>query len=125
MIFWPLPKSCHSVQQAMARQWRINPTNLQVSEVAHGLVRFVFTSMEDRLWVYHTQPWAFKSAIMYLVPWEEPSPALYDRLQFMPLTVQLMDLPARCNTIKFGSKLVRPLGYKVKTPKFTEGASSK
>ncbi|CAN0881329.1 hypothetical protein LINGRAHAP2_LOCUS14174, partial [Linum grandiflorum] len=118
-IFWPMPKSLHHVLQAMARQWRISPTDLQLFDVGHGLLQFVFSTMEIKLRVYQTQPWAYKSAIMHLVPWEAPSQALFDRLQFMPLVVQLMDLPRQCNSVKFAIKLVRPLGDLIKADMYS------
>ncbi|CAN0917719.1 hypothetical protein LINGRAHAP2_LOCUS30478 [Linum grandiflorum] len=109
-----MPKALHHVVQAMARQWRVSPSDVQIFDVGHGLVQFVFSSMEIKLRVYQTQPWAYKSAIMHLVPWEEPSQALYDRLQFMSLVIQLMDLPRHCNSVKFACKLVQPLGSLIK-----------
>ncbi|CAN0921551.1 hypothetical protein LINGRAHAP2_LOCUS32653 [Linum grandiflorum] len=114
-----MPKSLHHVLQAMARQWRISPTDLQLFDVGHGLLQFVFSTMEIKLRVYQTQPWAYKSAIMHLVPWEAPSQALFDRLQFMPLVVQLMDLPRQCNSVKFAIKLVRPLGDLIKADMYS------
>ncbi|CAN0884143.1 hypothetical protein LINGRAHAP2_LOCUS14756 [Linum grandiflorum] len=105
--------------QAMARQWRVSPSDVQMFDVGHGLVQFVFSSMEIKLRVYQTQPWAYKSAIMHLVPWEEPSQALYDRLQFMPLVIQLMDLPRHCNSVKFACKLVQPLGSLIKADMYS------
>ncbi|CAN0825470.1 hypothetical protein LINGRAHAP2_LOCUS410 [Linum grandiflorum] len=120
-----MPKALHHVLQAMARQWRISPSDLQIFDVGHGLLQFVFSTMEIKLRVYQSQPWAFKSAIMHLVPWEEPSQDLYDRLRFMPLVIQLMDLPRQCNSVKFAIKLVRPLGYKVKAVDYSEASTSK
>ncbi|CAN0840631.1 hypothetical protein LINGRAHAP2_LOCUS2877 [Linum grandiflorum] len=120
-----MPKPLHHVVQAMARQWRVSPSDVQLFDVGHGLVQFVFSSMEIKLRVYQTQPWAYKSAIMHLVPWEEPSQALYDRLQFMPLVIQLMDLPRHCNSVKFACKLVQPLGSLIKAEDFSEASTSK
>ncbi|CAN0828946.1 hypothetical protein LINGRAPRIM_LOCUS2853, partial [Linum grandiflorum] len=65
--------------------------------------------------IFQSQPWAFKSSIINLIPWEAPSQDLFDRLDFMPLTIPLKDLPSSLNTIKFGSKLLEPLGSVIST----------
>ncbi|CAN0827144.1 hypothetical protein LINGRAHAP2_LOCUS902 [Linum grandiflorum] len=109
-VFWPLPKPIHNLQQAMARRWRISPQSLEVFEVPHGLIQFVFPTEEEKVRIFQSQPWAFKSAIISLVPWELPTQDLFDRLQFQALTIQLKDLPSQYNNMAFGSKLVQPLG---------------
>ncbi|CAN0875369.1 hypothetical protein LINGRAHAP2_LOCUS10792 [Linum grandiflorum] len=109
-VFWPLPKPIHNLQQAMARQWRISPQSLEVFEVPHGLIQFVFPTEEEKVRIFQSQPWAFKSAIISLVPWELPTQDLFDRLEFQALTIQLKDLPSQYNNMAFGSKLVQPLG---------------
>ncbi|CAN0837908.1 hypothetical protein LINGRAHAP2_LOCUS1922 [Linum grandiflorum] len=123
-VFWPLPKPTHNLLQAMARQWRISPHLLQVFEVPYGLIQFVLPTMEEKVQVFQSQPWAFKSAIINLVPWETPSQDLFDRMQFMPLTIQLKDLPAHCNNPAFASKLVQPLGHKVEIAELTDASTS-
>ncbi|CAN0913135.1 hypothetical protein LINGRAHAP2_LOCUS27740 [Linum grandiflorum] len=114
-IFWSLPKPNHKVLHAMARQWRIVPQDMEVLDIGHGLLQFVFPTEEDKTRIFQSQPWAFKSSIINLIPWEAPSQDLFDRLDFMPLTIQLKDLPSSLNTIKFGSKLLEPLGSVIST----------
>ncbi|CAN0920157.1 hypothetical protein LINGRAHAP2_LOCUS31873 [Linum grandiflorum] len=110
-IFWPLePKPSLSVLHALARQWRIPPEDLQIFDVGHGLTQFVFPTLRDKERVFQTQPWAFKSAIINLMEWETPSPMAFDKLQFMPLVIQLKEIPYPYSTTKFCAKLVEPLG---------------
>ncbi|CAN0863492.1 hypothetical protein LINGRAHAP2_LOCUS8707 [Linum grandiflorum] len=120
-IFWPLePKQSLSVLHALARQWRIPPEDLQIFDVGHGLTQFVFPSLKDKERVFQTQPWAFKSAIINLMEWETPSPMAFDKLQFMPLVIQLKEIPFPYNTTKFCAKLVEPLGTVISADLFSK-----
>ncbi|CAN0845698.1 hypothetical protein LINGRAHAP2_LOCUS4178 [Linum grandiflorum] len=124
-IFWALPKPNHKVLHAMARQWRIVPQDMEVLDIGHGLLQFVFPTEEDKTRIFQSQPWAFKSSIINLIPWEAPAQDLFDRLEFMPLTIQLKDLPTAFNTIKFGNKLLQPLGHLIETPDMSDASTSK
>ncbi|CAN0875222.1 hypothetical protein LINGRAHAP2_LOCUS10704 [Linum grandiflorum] len=93
-IFWPAdPKPSMSVLHALARQWRIPPEDLQIFDVGHCLTQFVFPTIKDKERVFQTQPWAFKSSIINLMEWETPSQMVFDKLQFMPLVIQLKEIP--------------------------------
>ncbi|CAN0875155.1 hypothetical protein LINGRAHAP2_LOCUS10671 [Linum grandiflorum] len=120
-IFWPVdPKPSLSVLHALARQWRIPPEHLQIFDVGHGLTQFVFPSLKDKERVFQTQPWAFKSAIINLMEYETPSPMAFDKLQFMPLVIQLKGIPYPYNTAKFCAKLVEPLGTVISSDLFSK-----
>ncbi|CAN0904236.1 hypothetical protein LINGRAHAP2_LOCUS22970, partial [Linum grandiflorum] len=97
----------------------------EVFEVPHGLIQFVFPSEEEKVRIFQSQPWTFKSAIISLVPWELPTQDLFDRLQFQALTIQLKDLPSQYNNMAFGSKLVQPLGALVDAGLFSNASTSK
>ncbi|CAN0899033.1 hypothetical protein LINGRAHAP2_LOCUS20036 [Linum grandiflorum] len=101
-IFWPVePKHSLSVLHALACQWRIRPEDLQIFYVGHGLTQFVFPTLKDKERVFQTQPWAFKSSIINLMEWETPSQLVFDKLQFMPLVIQLKEIPHPYSTAKF------------------------
>ncbi|CAN0925626.1 hypothetical protein LINGRAHAP2_LOCUS34869 [Linum grandiflorum] len=120
-IFWPLePKPSLSVLHALARQWRIPPEDLQIFDVGHGLTQFVFPTLKDKERVFQTQPWAFKSAIINLMEWETPSPMAFDKLQFMPLVIQLKEIPYPYSTTKFCAKLVESLGTVISADLFSK-----
>ncbi|CAN0863172.1 hypothetical protein LINGRAHAP2_LOCUS8642 [Linum grandiflorum] len=111
-IYWPVdPKPSLSVLHALARQWRILPEHLQIFDAGHGLTQFVFPTLKDKTRIFQNQTWAYKSAIINLIEWETPSQIVFDKLQFMPLVIQLKDLPYPYNTAKFGAKLLEPLGH--------------
>ncbi|CAN0881157.1 hypothetical protein LINGRAHAP2_LOCUS14071 [Linum grandiflorum] len=93
--------------------------DLMVYEAGHRLLQFVFPSVETRANVYQKQPWCFKSHVLSLIPWETPSHDVYDRLQFMPITIQLTDLPPHCNTVGFSKTLLAPLGEVVTADIYT------
>ncbi|CAN0918761.1 hypothetical protein LINGRAHAP2_LOCUS31058, partial [Linum grandiflorum] len=119
--FWPVdPKPSRLVLQALHLQWRIYPQALQVFDVAHGLIQIFFPTMKDKIRIFESQHWAYKSAIINLVEWDTPSQEVYNKLQFMPLTVQLMELPFLFNTAKFGSKLVQPLRTLIEADLFSK-----
>ncbi|CAN0905686.1 hypothetical protein LINGRAHAP2_LOCUS23814 [Linum grandiflorum] len=120
-IFWPIePKPSISVLHALTRQWRIRPEDLQVFDVGHGLTQFVFPTMRDKERVFQSQPWAFKSSIINLKEWETPSQLVFDKLQFMPLVIQLKEIPYPYNTAKFCAKLVEPLGTVISADLFSK-----
>ncbi|CAN0913206.1 hypothetical protein LINGRAHAP2_LOCUS27780 [Linum grandiflorum] len=120
-IFWPIePKPSISVLHALARQWRIRPEDLQIFDVGHGLTQFVFPNLRDKERVFQTQPWAFKSAIINLKEWETPSQTVFDKLQFMPLVIQLKEISYPYNTAKFCAKLVEPLGAVISADLFSK-----
>ncbi|CAN0880549.1 hypothetical protein LINGRAHAP2_LOCUS13717 [Linum grandiflorum] len=120
-IYWPVdPKPSLSVLHALARQWRIPPEHLQIFDVGHGLTQFVFPSLKDKERVFQTQPWAFKSAIINLMEYETPSLMAFDKLQFMPLVIQLKGIPYPYNTAKFCAKLVEPLGTVISSDLFSK-----
>ncbi|CAN0847730.1 hypothetical protein LINGRAHAP2_LOCUS5135 [Linum grandiflorum] len=120
-IFWPLePKPSLSVLHALARQWRIPPEDLQVFDVGHCLTQFVFPSLKDKERIFQTQPWAFKTAIINLMEWETPSQLVFDKLQYMPLVIQLKEIPYPYNTVKFCAKLVEPLGTVISADLFSK-----
>ncbi|CAN0920498.1 hypothetical protein LINGRAHAP2_LOCUS32077 [Linum grandiflorum] len=81
--------------------------------------------MKDKERIFQNQPWAYKSAVINLSEWEAPSQMVFDKLQHMPFVIQLKDIPYPYNTTKFCSKLVEPLGHKIKAPNFSEAATSK
>ncbi|CAN0872643.1 hypothetical protein LINGRAHAP2_LOCUS10172 [Linum grandiflorum] len=110
-IFWPAdPKPSMSVLHALARQWRIPPEDLQIFDVGHCLTQFVFPTIKDKERIFQSQPWAFKSSIINLMEWETPSQMVFDRLQFMPLVIQMKEIPYPYSTVKFCTKPVEPLG---------------
>ncbi|CAN0918818.1 hypothetical protein LINGRAHAP2_LOCUS31102 [Linum grandiflorum] len=120
-IFWPVdPKPSLSVLHSLARQWRIRPEDLQIYDVGHGLTQFVFPRLKDKERVFQTQPWAFKSSIINLMEWETPSQIVFDKLQFMPLVIQLKDIPFPYSTVKFCAKLVEPLGTVISADMFSK-----
>ncbi|CAN0866880.1 hypothetical protein LINGRAHAP2_LOCUS9407 [Linum grandiflorum] len=120
-IFWPVdPKPSLSVLHSLARQWRIRPEDLQIFDVGHGLTQFVFPSLKDKERVFQTQPWAFKSSIVNLMEWETPSQVVFDKLQFMPLVIQLKEIPFPYSTAKFCAKLVEPLGTVISADMFSK-----
>ncbi|CAN0876196.1 hypothetical protein LINGRAHAP2_LOCUS11164 [Linum grandiflorum] len=120
-IFWPLePKPSLSVLHALARQWRIPPEDLQIFDVGHCLTQFVFPTLKDKVRVFQTQPWAFKSAIINLMEWETTSQMVFDKLQFMALVIQLKEIPYPYNTAKFCAKLVEPLGTVISADLFSK-----
>ncbi|CAN0881857.1 hypothetical protein LINGRAHAP2_LOCUS14470 [Linum grandiflorum] len=128
-IFWPVdPKTSLSVLHSLARQWRIRPEDLQIFDVGHGLTQFVFPNLKDKERVFQTQPWAFKSSIINLMEWETPSQVVFDKLQFMPLVIQLKEIPFPYSTAKFCAKLVEPLGTVISADlfsKFPDGHGSR
>ncbi|CAN0873453.1 hypothetical protein LINGRAHAP2_LOCUS10380 [Linum grandiflorum] len=52
----------------MASQWKVHTRNLMVYEAGHGLLQFVFPSVETRANVYQKQSWCFKSHVLNLIP---------------------------------------------------------
>ncbi|CAN0847623.1 hypothetical protein LINGRAHAP2_LOCUS5074 [Linum grandiflorum] len=120
-IFWPLePKPSLLVLHALARQWRIPPEDLQIIDVGHCLTQFVFPTLKDKERIFQTQPWAFKTAIINLMEWETPSQMVFDKLQYMPLVIQLKEIPFPYSTTKFCAKLVEPLGTVISTDMFSK-----
>ncbi|CAN1226185.1 hypothetical protein LINGRAPRIM_LOCUS1061, partial [Linum grandiflorum] len=109
-----------TVLHALARQWRIRPEELQIFDVGHGLTQFVFPTLRDKERVFQSQPWAFKSSIINLKEWETPSQVVFDNLQFMPIVIQLKEIPYPYNTAKFCAKLVQPLGTVISTDLFSK-----
>ncbi|CAN1237629.1 hypothetical protein LINGRAPRIM_LOCUS1926 [Linum grandiflorum] len=120
-IFWHVdPKPSLSVLHSLARQWRIRPEDLQIFDVGHGLTQFVFPILKDKERVFQTQPWAFKNSIINLMEWETPSHVVFDKLQFMPLVIQLKKIPFPYSTAKFCAKLVEPLGTVISADMFSK-----
>ncbi|CAN0898927.1 hypothetical protein LINGRAHAP2_LOCUS19983 [Linum grandiflorum] len=120
-IFWPAdPKPAMSVLHALARQWRIPPEDLQIFDVGHCLTQFVFPTIKDKERIFQSQPWAFKSSIINLMEWETPSQMVFDRLQYMPLVIQMKEIPYPYSTVKFCSKLVEPLGTVLSADMFSK-----
>ncbi|CAN0861866.1 hypothetical protein LINGRAHAP2_LOCUS8325 [Linum grandiflorum] len=109
-IFWDLPKPVHALHADLSRQWKMVPRDLIILEVGHGLLQFVFPTAAARDAVTKDQPGSFKGCLINLIAWELPSQMVYDSLQYMPLTLQLLDLPLHCNTVAFGTKLLAKIG---------------
>ncbi|CAN0875308.1 hypothetical protein LINGRAHAP2_LOCUS10752 [Linum grandiflorum] len=120
-IFWPVePKPSLSVLHALARRWHIRPEDLQIFDVGHGLTQFVFPNLKDKERVFQTQPWAFKSSIINLMVWETLSQVVFDKLQFMPLVIQLKEILYPYSTAKFCAKLVEPLDTVISADLFSK-----
>ncbi|CAN0875105.1 hypothetical protein LINGRAHAP2_LOCUS10638 [Linum grandiflorum] len=120
-ILWHAdPKPSMSVLHALTRQWRIPPEDLQIFDVGHCLTQFVFPTIKDKERVFQSQPWAFKSSIINLMEWETPSQMVFNRLQFMPLVIQMKEIPYPYNTVKFCAKLVEPLGTVLSADMFSK-----
>ncbi|CAN0899407.1 hypothetical protein LINGRAHAP2_LOCUS20254 [Linum grandiflorum] len=105
-----MPKPLHALHHDLARQWKIRPREVSVYEAGHGLIQFVFSSIEARATAYQKQPWCYKNQVINLIPWELPSQEVFDRLQFMPITIQFSDFPSYCNTVEFGKEILAPVG---------------
>ncbi|CAN0880684.1 hypothetical protein LINGRAHAP2_LOCUS13791 [Linum grandiflorum] len=109
-VFWPLPKPLYALHHDLARQWKIRPREVHVYEAGHGLIQFVFNSEDVKDMVIKHQPWCYKHHIIHLIPWETPSQPVFDCLQFMALTVQLLEVPPHCLTTDFGKEIMAPVG---------------
>ncbi|CAN0838813.1 hypothetical protein LINGRAHAP2_LOCUS2350 [Linum grandiflorum] len=118
-VFWPLPKPLYALHHDLARQWKIRPREVQVFEVGHGLIQFLFTSEDVKNMVLKNQPWCYKNHILNLIPWETPSQPVVDRLQFMALTVQLLEVPQHCLTTEFGKEVMAPVGEVLSADMYT------
>ncbi|CAN0907326.1 hypothetical protein LINGRAHAP2_LOCUS24739 [Linum grandiflorum] len=70
--------------------------------------------------VLQNQTWCYKRHIINLIPWEFPSQPVFDRLQVMPLTVRLLELPPFCTTTEFGKDIMEPVGEVVSADLYTE-----
>ncbi|CAN0925006.1 hypothetical protein LINGRAHAP2_LOCUS34512 [Linum grandiflorum] len=109
-VFWPMPKPLYAFHHDLARQWKIRPREVHVYEAGHGLIQFVFNLEDVKEMVVKHQPWCYKHHILHLIPWETPSQPVFDRLQVMPLTVQLLEVPPHCLTTDFGKEIMAPVG---------------
>ncbi|CAN0906160.1 hypothetical protein LINGRAHAP2_LOCUS24080 [Linum grandiflorum] len=78
---WLVGFSSHSRSRITeyCTQWLANgvssPQDMEVLEIGHG--EFVFPTEADKTRIFQSPPWAFKSLIINLVPWELPSQDLY------------------------------------------------
>ncbi|CAN0903868.1 hypothetical protein LINGRAHAP2_LOCUS22767 [Linum grandiflorum] len=86
------------------------PRDLLILEVGHGLCQFVFPTDVARDDVTKDQPWSFKDCLINLILWELLSQMVYDRLEYMHLTIQMLDLWVHCNTVAFRKKLLAKVG---------------
>ncbi|CAN0892004.1 hypothetical protein LINGRAHAP2_LOCUS17299, partial [Linum grandiflorum] len=109
-VFWPLPKPLYALHHDIARQWKVRPREVQVFEAGHGLIQFMFTSEEAKTMVLQHQLWCYKNHIINFVPWETPLQLVFDQLQFMAFTVQLLEVPPHCITTEFGVEILAPVG---------------
>ncbi|CAN0856650.1 hypothetical protein LINGRAHAP2_LOCUS6550 [Linum grandiflorum] len=118
-VFWPLPKPLYALHHDLARQWKIRPREVQVFDAGHGLIQFLFSSEDVKNVVLTNQPWCYKNHILNLIPWETPSQSVVDRLQFMALTVQLLEVPQHCLTTEFGKEVMAPVGEVLSADMYT------
>ncbi|CAN0920613.1 Protein FAF-like, chloroplastic, partial [Linum grandiflorum] len=118
-IFWPLPKPLYALHHDLARQWKLRPQEFHVYEAGHGLLQFVFTAEKAKDMVLANQPWSYKNHILNLIPWEVPSQPVFDRLQYMALTIQLLEVPPHCITTEFGKEILAPVGEVISAAIYT------
>ncbi|CAN0858924.1 hypothetical protein LINGRAHAP2_LOCUS7512 [Linum grandiflorum] len=85
-----------------------------------SLVSFQLLFKKARATAYQKQPWCYKNHVINLIPWELPSQEVFDRLQFMPITIQLRDLPSHCNTVEFGKEILAPVEVVLSASMYTE-----
>ncbi|CAN0905998.1 hypothetical protein LINGRAHAP2_LOCUS23975, partial [Linum grandiflorum] len=116
---WPLPKPMYALHHDLAMQWKICPREVQVFDSGHGLIQFLFSSKDVKNVVLKNQLWCYKNHILNLIPWETPSQSVVDRLQFMALTVQLLEVPQHCLTTEFGKEVMAPVGEVLSADMYT------
>ncbi|CAL1405693.1 unnamed protein product [Linum trigynum] len=93
----------------LGRVWRYKG-DLMISAVEEGLTQFLFSQKADLHKAVTKSPWIFDNFMLVLAWWEDPTPAVADRLRWAPMAVQIWKVPFECFTGKMAWRLGSSLG---------------
>ncbi|CAN1191354.1 hypothetical protein LINPERHAP2_LOCUS41005 [Linum perenne] len=109
-FFFPEQKPRQWIQATLGRKWNLHSSMLRVTAVGFGLFQIYFVKKADMDRVMRRRPHAVDGYLVNLVPWSNPSQAVFDELRFASFWVRLEEVPTEFQTVQFGAGLLQPVG---------------
>ncbi|CAN1197081.1 hypothetical protein LINPERHAP2_LOCUS43908 [Linum perenne] len=109
-FFSPEQKPRQWYQATLGRKWNLHSSMLRVTAVGFGLFQIYFVKKADMDRVMRRRPHSIDGYLVNLVPWSNPSQALFDELRIATFWVRLGEVPVEFWTAQFGVGLLEPVG---------------
>ncbi|WOL11361.1 hypothetical protein Cni_G20123 [Canna indica] len=116
--FYGNSPSLNLVQQVMPRIWKTRGS-VQVIDMAAGYFCFKFTCAEDRNRVLTEGPWFFRGQALLLTPWRPNFQPLLEKIDSIPVWIQLPGLPIEYLQKDILLKIVSCIGHPIKIDSVT------